>query len=41
MKAKLDALPSWPEDEMCDDSWHSPHWYKLLLKESPGEDDDD
>jgi hypothetical protein len=33
MRAKLEALPSWPDDETCDDSLYSPGWYQTQLRE--------
>jgi hypothetical protein len=28
MKARINALPSWPEDDVCDDTWHRPFHYQ-------------
>jgi hypothetical protein len=47
MRARLLALPSWPSDETCDDSWYTPHQYQIpdcageRPEWRPGEEDDD
>jgi hypothetical protein len=47
LRAELEALPSWPADEVCDDSWFDPGWYQnACLRESvpyrtAEEEDDD
>jgi hypothetical protein len=45
MKARLDALPLWPENEVPDDSPYSPWWYETQFRDEVphyfANDDDD
>jgi hypothetical protein len=45
LKARLEALPTWPDDECCDDSCYSPRWYQGFIESRPlgwrDKDDDD